>query len=93
MHGIGGRTIAEAQERMTHAEAATWAAYRIKTGTLNAGLRLEAGFGQLLAMVSNALGGSADPWGFMPHIPRPEPEPLTAERIMAVLGVVAPLKR
>ena len=90
--GIGGQTVAEARERLTYAEAVAWAAYKRKWGTLNSGLRLEIGFGQVLAMIANALGSKADPLDFMPHVPRPEPEPLTVERVMRVLCSVAPVK-
>jgi hypothetical protein len=90
--GVGGRTVAEAKERLTYAEAVAWEAYRRKYGTLNVGLRLEIGFGQLLAAVANALGNKADPLDYMPHVPRPEPEPLSIDRVMAVLGAVAPVK-
>ncbi len=91
--GVGGRTVAEARDRLTYAEVVAWGAYRQKYGTLHVGMRLEVGFGQLLAMVCNALGGDADPRDFMPHVPKPEPEPLSAARIMAVLGAVAPAKQ
>jgi len=90
--GVGGRTIAEAQARMTHAEAAAWAAYRLKNGSLNVGLRLEVAAGQILSMIANALGSKTDPRDFMPHVPRPEPEPLSVERVMTVLCAAAPAK-
>lgn len=84
--------MAEARERLSYAEVTQWAAYRRKCGTLNVGMRLEVGFGQVLAAITNALGGKADPLDYMPHVPRPEPEPLSVERVMRVLCAVAPVK-
>lgn len=78
---------------MTYAEAMAWAAYRMKFGSLNVGMRLEVGFGQVLAMITNAFGNKTDPRDFMPHIEKPAPEPLTIERAMHVLCAVAPVKR
>lgn len=85
--------MAEAKERLAHAEVVSWAAYRRKYGTLNVGMRLEVGFGQVLAMIAQAVGNKAEPFDFMPHVPRPEPEPLSVARVMAVLGAVAPLRK
>lgn len=41
MNGIGGRTIAEAQERMSVAEFELWLKYREKYGGLNPMMRTE----------------------------------------------------
>lgn len=41
--GIGGRTIAEAKERMSTDEYELWLQYRKRHGTLNLGLRIEQG--------------------------------------------------
>lgn len=72
LNGIGGRTIAQAKESMTYAEALQWSAYIKKRGSLNAGLRLEAGFALLATMLSRAHGGKADMDDFMPHFDKPE---------------------
>lgn len=77
---------------MTYAEASAWAAYRLKFGSLNVGLCLEVGFGQVLAMIANACGNKTDPRDFMPHVEKPAPEPLTVENVMRVLCAVAPVK-
>lgn len=69
-----------------------WAAYIQRRGTLNAGLRTEVMMGQLLAMVSQALGGKAEPLDFMPHIDKPVPPPpeeLTLDALVAAFGAVA----
>ena len=39
--GIGGRTIAEAQTRLSYEEFCRWASYRALRGLLNPGLRIE----------------------------------------------------
>lgn len=93
MFGIGGRTIAEAQARMSYAEAVAWAAYRIKYGSLNIGLRLEIGFGQVLAMIANACGNDrATVFDFAPHLKRPERKTQTFDEMVAALTSVAPRK-
>jgi hypothetical protein len=61
LHGIGGATIEEAQERLTYAEAVTWARFMEQHGTLNVGRRidrrLECGFAGLAALIINRTGG------------------------------------
>jgi hypothetical protein len=61
LHGIGGATIEEAQERLTYAEAQTWSCYMAQYGTLNVGRRidrrLEVGFAALAALIINRTGG------------------------------------
>lgn len=56
LHGIGGRTIDEAKERISHAEFVDWCAYINKRGSLNAAVRAEDGFA-LLAHVITAVHG------------------------------------
>lgn len=84
LHGIGGRTIAEAKERLTNDEFVSWLAYIRKRGTLNWGMRLEVGFGQLLALVTSGLGGDASPADYMPHL-RPEPLEDTPENLARLM--------
>jgi len=52
--GIGGRTIVEAQERLSYSEFLRWAKYRAKRGSLNIGMRVERGSAQLSALYANA---------------------------------------
>jgi hypothetical protein len=84
LHGIGGRTIAEAKERITHDEFVAWHAYIRKRGTLNWGMRLEVGFGFLLSRVYNATGGDTEPADFLPHM-RPEPLEDTPENLARLM--------
>lgn len=67
LHGIGGRTIAEAKERLTHAEFLDWVAYLRKRGTLHVGMRLEVGFALIASLIARATGGDAEMLDFMPH--------------------------
>ena len=83
--GIGGRTIEEAQWRMSYWEAKRWALYLEKRGSLNVGMRLEMGFALLAAMINHALGGKAKPQDFMPHVGEVESPEATAEDIMKIL--------
>lgn len=81
--GIGGRTIEEAQRRLSYAEVQQWAAYRAKRGGFNLGLRIERATGLLATLYANAhRQQSAEPyqlWDFLPHEDAP---PLTIEEAM-----------
>ena len=67
LNGVGGRTIEEAKERMSFAEAQQWSAYMQRRGSLHVGMRLEWGFALIAATINNALGGHAAHLQFMPH--------------------------
>jgi len=53
LNGIGGRTIAEAQESISAVEFAKWMAYRRKRGTMNLGMRVEAGSAMIASLTAN----------------------------------------
>lgn len=53
MNGIGGRTIAEAQERMSHREFLVWLKYRDKYGPLNIMMRTEWGASLVASVLAN----------------------------------------
>lgn len=53
LHGIGGRTIAEAVHRISYPEFLRWCAFRRKRGSLNLGMRLEEGFAMLASVYVN----------------------------------------
>jgi len=76
MCGIGGRTIAEAQQRISHAEFVRWAQYRAKRGTLNQGMRMERGSALLATLYANAHRKEGSPaykiHDFAPHHDQPE---------------------
>ena len=81
MCGIGGRTIAEAQERISYQEFLSWAKYRAKRGSLNVGLRVERGSALLATLFANSRSKSADftLCDFAPHHDQPE---ITLEQAM-----------
>lgn len=87
MCGIGGRTIAEAQQRISYPEFVRWAQYRAKRGSLNLGLRVERGSALLATMYANAHRDKhAPPYelcDFAPYHDRPE---ATLEEAMASWG-------
>jgi hypothetical protein len=83
LNGVGGWSVAEAKERISHEEALKWSAYREKRGTLNLGLRLEAGFALIAWTINRALGGKAEMQDFMPHFDPPE---ASIEDVMSLLA-------
>lgn len=73
MCGIGGRTIAEAQERVSYPEFIAWVKYRAKRGSLNAGLRVERGAALLASLYANTHSkGGYTLSDFAPYHDQPE---------------------
>lgn len=54
MCGIGGRTIAEAQQRLSYDEFCRWVAFRRRRGSLHWGMRIERSVAQLSTLYANA---------------------------------------
>jgi len=54
LSGIGGSTIAEAQERLSYREFTSWKKYRNKRGSLNIGMRVERGAALLATLFANS---------------------------------------
>ena len=79
--GIGGRTIAEAQQNLSYGEVMAWIRYRRKRGSLNLGLRVERGAAMLAAMYANAHSkdGGFRVNDFAPHLDEP---PVTLQQAM-----------
>ncbi len=73
LHGVGGKTIAEAKENMTYGEYLDWCAYIKKRGSLDLGLRLEYGFALVSMLIQGARGVKTKMTDFMPHYEQ-EPE-------------------
>lgn len=70
--GIGGQTIAEAQQRLSYPEFLSWQKYRAKRGSFNLGMRVERGSALLATLYANAR--SKTPYkiyDFMPHESEP----------------------
>lgn len=72
MNGIGGRTIAEAQERMSLREFQVWVKYRNKYGQLNVMMRTEWGASLVASVLANINRSKNSPpfkvSDFAPHI-------------------------
>jgi hypothetical protein len=81
--GIGGCTVDELKARMSYAEALGWQEYVSRRGSLNIGMRLEAGFALIAMVINRALGGHATLADFMPHYEQPE---ATIEDVMSMLA-------
>ncbi|MEF9671940.1 hypothetical protein QNM99_03850 [Pseudomonas sp. PCH446] len=54
MNGIGGRTIAEAQENITYSEFMVWMKFRARRGSLHQGMRVEMALAQFQAFYVNS---------------------------------------
>lgn len=83
MHGVGGRTIAEAKARLTYAEALRWFEFIRLRGSLHLGRRIECAAALVALQVNRSAGGSASYQDFTPHEPRPE---MTPEAFFAILS-------
>ena len=72
MNGIGGRTIAEAQERMSLREFQMWVKFRNKYGPLNIMMRTEWGASLVASVLANINKSKNSPLfkisDFAPHI-------------------------
>lgn len=81
MHGIGGRTIAEAKERISYPEYLTWLKYRLRRGSLNTGMRVEYGAAMLATLYANSHSKNS---GHQLHdfAPYHDEPPLDLERAM-----------
>lgn len=94
MAGIGGATIAEAKERLGTREVARWVKYIEQRGTLNIGLRLEAGFALLaywltkVGKYSKEGGGDFTPQDFVTHFDKDTGSDgeLTIAQVMRAFG-------
>jgi len=76
LNGIGGNTIAQAKENMSHKEALRWAVFIRERGSLNMGLRIEKqverSIALLCAVVNNSAGGKAKMSDFLPGVKKEE---------------------
>ncbi|ATX89005.1 TPA: phage tail protein [Klebsiella aerogenes] len=83
MNGIGGRTIAEAQERMSRREFLVWLKYREKYGQFNLMMRTEWGASLVASVLANVNKAKGSPIfkvsDFAPHINEP---PISLEDAM-----------
>ena len=74
--GVGGRTIEEAQHRLSFEEFCRWASYRRKYGSLHLGMRIEHASALLAQLFANRhRKEGAEPfklYDFAPHMDEPE---------------------
>jgi hypothetical protein len=71
---------------MTYVEAMDWMRYRLQTGSLNLGLRLDEGFALLATVFNNVMGGKAKFSDFMPDRGFvPAPKEATPQHLLALL--------
>lgn len=75
LNGVGGRTVAEAQQRMSYTEFCRWLVFRKRRGTLHPGRRGDRQ-AALLAMIyvnANQKKGATPRklWDFLPHEEEP----------------------
>lgn len=83
MHGIGGRTITEAQASLPYPEFIQWLKYRRKHGSLDTGQRVEQAVARLSALYANAhRKQNAPPFKWQDFSPHYEPEEMTLDQAM-----------
>ncbi|MOA57370.1 hypothetical protein D3C78_1815340 [compost metagenome] len=78
--GIGGRTVAEAQQRLSYPEFLSWQKYRVKRGSLHLGMRVERGSALLATLYANAHGKR--PYKIHEFMPHEDEPPLSLEQAM-----------
>ncbi|AUZ69092.1 phage tail protein [Citrobacter freundii complex sp. CFNIH6] len=94
LNGIGGRTISEAQERLSFLEFQQWVQYRQKYGSLNPMMRTEWGAALISSVLANVNRSSNTPafsiTDFAPHIAAVERiaanEPISLQEAMRTWG-------
>lgn len=73
LNGVGGRTIAEAKERMSLAEFESWWAYRQRRGVLNIGLNVERSVAVLSSLYAQTITKRPVRFcEFAPHFDQPK---------------------
>ncbi len=71
---------------MTYVEAMDWMRYRLQTGSLNLGLRLDEGFALLATVFNNVMGGKAKFSDYMPDRGfKDAPKAATPQDLLALL--------
>ncbi|MHB0844758.1 phage tail assembly protein T [Stutzerimonas nitrititolerans] len=85
LNGIGGRTIAEARQRLSYSEFMSWVRFRNRRGTLHQGMRIDRSAALLATLYANVHSktGGHELADFMPFEDQHEP---TVEEAMAAWG-------
>lgn len=96
LHGVGGKTIAEAKENLSYVEYAAWVSYREKHGSLHIGARvtdrLEGGFALLAYLIATAerlkhhTGRPFKMEDFMPRAAEEKSNEPTIDNVLKALG-------
>lgn len=92
LHGVGGRTIAEAKERLSYIEFLGWVEYLRKRGTLNISTKLEGGFALIAHLICTAAGIKHKSGrqmkisDFMPHAESSGIDEPTIDNVLKALG-------
>jgi hypothetical protein len=86
LSGVGGRTVAEAKERVQYAEFMDWVISRRMRGSFHVGTRLESGVALLASLISRACGGNASQLDFMPHAEPASTADATLSDVVAILS-------
>lgn len=66
LNGIGGRTVAEAKERMSSVEFDAWCQYIRRNGPLDLGQRIESAAALISFVTNQSAGGKLDYETFLP---------------------------
>lgn len=83
LSGVGGNTIAKAQESISFAEFQKWLAYREKRGSFNVGMRVERAGALIAAFLANqSLGKGSQPVSFYDLAPYHDEPILSMEQAM-----------
>ena len=88
LNGVGGRTVDEAKECMSYAEALLWQEYLEKRGTVHIGMRLEACTALLAMVINRSVGGKATMDDFLSHFD--ERQPTVEEAMKELMAGVNP---
>jgi hypothetical protein len=87
LHGIGGATVEEAKQTLTHDEFIAWVAFIRKRGTVNLADRIDAGFAMLAHVITAMHGKKTKVSDFMPK--RDEPEDASIGAVFNMLKAKA----
>lgn len=89
LNGVGGRTVKEAKEIMTHEESLLWAQYISKRGSLNLGRRMDRGFAMLSKWLLTVNGHKATIDDFLPKSEHAKEEAAKAEDVLHLFKAIA----
>lgn len=83
LHGVGGSTVEEAKETLTHDEFVAWCSFMRKRGMVNLSDRMDAGFAMLAHVICAVNGRKTKVSDFMPK--RQQEEPASIQSVFGML--------